>query len=259
MDQHGQSLEGVKSEPLWSDPDQEVPKKRVREGWKKRLPRYILFAVLAAIVWSILLTFLYASHGPFSTWNMRMAAWAGQEVQQEAAPLSEISPHLIRAVIAAEDARFCSHNGFDVEAIRQAVEEKEERGYLRGASTISQQTAKNSFLWNGGGWFRKGMETWFTWWTELFWDKRRIMEVYLNVAEWGDGIYGVEAAAQNRFGVPANQLTPWEAALLASVLPSPNSWRVDPPGPYVLSRARQIRARMNTVSGERLDACVWEN
>ena len=118
-------------------------------------------------------------------------------------PIERISPHLVRAVIAAEDARFCQHQGFDVEAIEKALKANERGGKLRGGSTISQQTAKNVFLWPGRGWIRKGFEAGYTVLIEAFWPKRRIVEVYLNVAEWAPGVYGAEAAAQHWFGKSA--------------------------------------------------------
>ena len=170
--------------------------------------------------------------------------------------IEDISPNLIYAVIAAEDSRFCLHNGIDFSAIDAALDERKRGGKQRGASTISQQTAKNAFLWNGGGWARKGAEAWFTMVMETFWPKRRIMEVYLNVAEWGDGLFGAEAAAQARFGKSAKDLTKDEAALLAAVLPSPNKWRVDPPGPYVRGRASMLRKRMDRVRYDGLASCV---
>ncbi|HOP21233.1 MAG TPA: monofunctional biosynthetic peptidoglycan transglycosylase [Amphiplicatus sp.] len=170
--------------------------------------------------------------------------------------IEDISPNLIYAVIAAEDSRFCLHNGIDFSAIDAALDERKRGGKQRGASTISQQTAKNAFLWNGGGWARKGAEAWFTIVMETFWPKRRIMEVYLNVAEWGDGLFGAEAAAQARFGKSAKDLTKDEAALLAAVLPSPNKWRVDPPGPYVRGRASMLRKRMDRVRYDGLASCV---
>lgn len=213
-----------------------------------------LFAVLLALCLALLLVFRFI--GPFGSFTMLERRLEGETIKRDYVSISKISPNLIRAVIAAEDSRFCSHAGLDFEAIEKAVEEKERRGRLRGASTLTQQTAKNVFLWNGGGWPRKGAETGFALLIDAMWTKRRIMEVYLNQAEWGDGIFGAEAAAQARFGVSASDLSPWRAALLAAVLPSPNKWRVDPPGAYVQERARQIMGRMNSVAGEGLDACV---
>jgi monofunctional glycosyltransferase len=154
-------------------------------------------------------------------------------------PLNRISPQLARAVIAAEDQNFCSHAGFDIEAIKRAWESYGRNdGAVRGGSTISQQTAKNAFLWPGRTWVRKGLETWLTIYVEALWSKRRILEVYLNIAEWGPGVYGAEAAAQFHFGKSAAQLTAHESALLATVLPSPLKWSPSQPGSYVQSRAR---------------------
>ena len=179
----------------------------------------------------------------------------GTELRREWVPLTRISPHLVRAVVAAEDTGFCSHEGIDFALIAGVLEERA-KGSSRGGSTITQQTAKNVFFWNGGGWVRKGGEAYAATLIDSWWTKRRIMEVYLNVAEWGDGIYGAEAAARARFGKPASDLTPYEAALLASVLPSPNRWRVDPPGPYVQGRVRTVQARAGVVRRDRLAACV---
>ena len=181
---------------------------------------------------------------------------AGQDIRQSWVPIDAVSPEIVRAVIAAEDNKFCRHAGFDLGEMRAAFAEARAGGRVRGASTISQQTAKNVFLWPGGGYVRKGVEAWFTGLSELLWPKRRIMEVYLNVAEWGDGYFGVEAAAQARFGKSAAELTAAEASLLAAVLPSPQKWRVDPPGPYVAARARTLRGRMAQVRREGLADCV---
>lgn len=191
-----------------------------------------------------------------TTANMTLTALSGTGVTHRPVSLSQISPNLVLAVIAAEDSRFCQHGGIDTEAVQKAIDEANRGRRQRGASTISQQTAKNVFLWNGGGMPRKAAEAWMTLFIETVWGKRRIMEHYLNVAEWGDGLYGAEAAAQARFGKSAAQLTRREAALLAAVLPSPNKWRVDPPGPYVSERAGTIQSRMNVVEGEGLAACV---
>ena len=150
--------------------------------------------------------------------------------------LDNIDRNLVSAVIAAEDSRFCEHYGFDAEAIEQAMERNAKGGRLRGGSTISQQTAKNVFLWQGGGFFRKGLEAWFTVLIENIWGKRRIMEVYLNVAEWAPGVYGAEAAARHWYGKSAEDLTAREAARLAAILPSPRRYKAASPGPYVRRR-----------------------
>lgn len=187
---------------------------------------------------------------------MAQQAVSGTTVRRDWKPIDKISPHLVRAVIAAEDSRFCTHDGIDFEAVSQAIEEKERGGRQRGASTITQQTAKNAFLWNGGAWVRKGAEAWLAVFIDFAWGKRRVMEEYLNLAEWGDGHFGAEAAAWARFRKPASALTERDAALLAAVLPSPNKWRLDPPGPYVTRRAGTIRARMRVIESESLAACV---
>ncbi len=187
---------------------------------------------------------------------MVQRGFAGDDVRRTGRGLDKISPHLVRAVIAAEDTGFCEHKGVDGDAIKKALDERAAGKKLRGASTITQQTAKNVFFWNGGGLIRKGGEAWMATVVDTIWGKRRVMEVYLNVAEWGDGIFGAEAAAQARFGKSAAELTEREAALLAAVLPSPNKWRVDPPGPYVNKRAGTLQARMRTVRAQGLDLCV---
>lgn len=181
---------------------------------------------------------------------------AGAELSREWTRIEDISPHLVRAVIAAEDSRFCRHNGLDFEAIDDALAERKKGARRRGASTITQQTAKNAFLWNGGGWARKAAEAWFALVVETLWPKRRIMEVYLNLAEWGEGDFGAGAAARARFSTRAADLTREEASLLAAVLPSPNKWSASKPGPYVRGRAATIRKRMEIVRREGLDACV---
>ena len=173
---------------------------------------------------------------------MMQRAAEGQTIRHYPVPINRMSPHIVRAVIAAEDANFCTHDGFDVEAIQDAMEANARGGRTRGASTISQQMAKNLFLWPERSWVRKGFETYFTALIEFMWPKRRIMEAYLNAAEWGDGNFGIEAAARARFGVSAADLTPLQAARLAAVLPSPNRWRADNPGPYVRRRSASIVA-----------------
>ncbi|WP_300380510.1 monofunctional biosynthetic peptidoglycan transglycosylase [Henriciella sp.] len=180
----------------------------------------------------------------------------GEHFRRAIVPLEEISPNLVTAVIAAEDTRFCEHRGIDFEAVQKAIDERQSGGRLRGASTITQQTAKNVFFWNGGSYVRKAGEAWFALVIDAAWGKRRVMENYLNTIEWGDGIFGAEAAARVRFGKPASDLSAYEAALLASVLPNPNEWRVDPPGPYVSGRVGTVQSRMGVVARQGLDDCV---
>jgi monofunctional biosynthetic peptidoglycan transglycosylase len=175
--------------------------------------------------------------------------------------LDSIDRNLVSAVIAAEDSRFCEHFGFDTEAIEQAMRENleaaENGGRIRGGSTISQQTAKNVFLWQGGGFFRKGLEAWFTFWIEAVWGKRRIMEVYLNVAETGIGTYGAEAGAQRYFGKSAARLSPDEASRMAAALPSPKKRAVKNPGGWLARHGSRIERRIGIVRRDGLDACVY--
>lgn len=164
-------------------------------------------------------------------------------------PLSKISPVMGLAVVTAEDQQFAEHFGFDWEAIAKAIEYNQKHRRTRGAYTISQQTAKNVFLWTGRSWLRKGLEAYFTLLIETLWPKERILEVYLNVIEYGTGIYGVEAASQHFFGKNASKLNVYEAALLAAVLPNPHIYRADKPGSYVLERQRWILENMHRVGG----------
>lgn len=231
-------------------------------GRIKRRKRYGLFIttisvlfvafVLAPVTWALAYLFIDAP----STILMVQRAAEGQTVRHYPVPLNRVSPHVVRAVIAAEDANFCTHDGFDIEAIQDAMDSNARGGRTRGASTVSQQTAKNLFLWPERSWVRKGFETYFTALIEFIWPKRRIMEQYLNAAEWGDGNFGIEAAARARFGVSAADLTPLQAARLAAVLPSPNRWRADRPGPYVRRRAATIAQRAQVVRNEGYAGCV---
>jgi monofunctional glycosyltransferase len=153
------------------------------------------------------------------------------------------------AVIASEDQRFPEHGGFDFKQIEKAMDEAERGGRARGASTISQQVAKNLFLWNGRSYLRKGLEAWYTVLIEALWSKRRILEVYVNIAEFGRGVYGAEAAAQAFFRKPAARLGRGEAARLAAVLPSPKRMRADNPSAYVLRRQAEIERQMQALGG----------
>lgn len=232
---------------------------------KRKMPLWARMLMIAVLVPAalVLLLHLYALLLRFApvpgTILMTQRAGEGQEVRANWTPLDRISPRLVYAVIAAEDAKFCTHGGIDWDAVEAAREwnAKNPDRNRRGGSTISQQTAKNVFFWNGGGMARKAGEAWMTYVIEAVWGKRRIMEVYLNVAEWGDGLFGAEAAAQARFGKSASDLTEREAALLAAVLPSPNRWRAVNPGPYVQRRASSIQGRMRVVANEGYAACVF--
>lgn len=215
--------------------------------------RLIATLALLSVAW----VGLYRFVDPPVTWLMARDRLAGLDVAREVVPLKAMGRPLVRAVIAAEDARFCTHRGFDVEAIEKALEANEEGAPLRGGSTISQQVAKNAFLWPDRSWPRKAFEAWFTFWIELLWPKARIMEVYLNIVEWGRGVYGAEAAARHYFDVPAARLSAAQAARLAAILPSPVKRDAARPGRYTARYARAIQRRMRVVAGDGLDSCVW--
>lgn len=182
----------------------------------------------------------------------------GHGYKRDWRPLSEISPNLVYAVTAAEDQRFCSHHGFDWEGIEKALRyDQRHENRLRGGSTISQQTAKNVFLWPGRDWVRKGFEAYYTVLIETLWGKRRIMEVYLNQIEWAPGVYGAEAASQFWFHVHARDLTSAQAAHLAAILPKPLKWKAVQSGPYVRGRSGHILGAMGEVRGDALASCVY--
>lgn len=173
-------------------------------------------------------------------------------------PLSRIDRTMVDAVIAAEDGKFCQHDGFDREAIEKAMLYNARGKRIRGGSTISQQTAKNVFLWQGGGYFRKGLEAYFTFLIEKIWGKRRIMEVYLNVAETGIGTYGAESGAQRYFRKSAARLSRVEAARIAAVLPLPKKREVNGAGGFTRRYGNTIAARIGSVRRDGLDACVYD-
>jgi len=236
-----------------------VRRKRPVEKPRKRRPLRTLLLIL--ILFPLLSVAIHRFLPPLFTILMVKQAVAGEGLDYRWRSIDKISPQLVRAVIAAEDARFCEHKGFDFDAIQKALkanEAAEQSGSskMRGGSTISQQTAKNVFLWPGRDWVRKGLETGYTGLIELGWGKRRIMEVYLNVAEWAPGVYGAEAAAQHWFGKSAEDLTRQQASRLAAILPAPRRYKAVNPGPYVQRRARRIQANMGEVRAQGLDACV---
>lgn len=212
--------------------------------------RWLAYGLTAILLWVA----AYAVINPPGGFYM-LSEWIRLGgIERDWADLDEISPHLGRAVMAAEDARFCEHWGFDLEAIGEALEARG-RGRVRGASTISQQVAKNVFLWHGRSWLRKGLEAGFTVLIEALWTKRRILEVYLNIAEFGEGVFGAEAAARHYFGRPASELTLSQAARLAAVLPSPK--KRDPRGGTVARRAGAIAEGARTLEASGRDGCVY--
>jgi monofunctional glycosyltransferase len=173
----------------------------------------------------------------------------GFHLQHHWVPWSRISPWVPIAMVAGEDQKFPFHHGFDFDSIHSAIDAADDGKRLRGASTISQQTAKNLFLWNGRSFVRKGLEAYFTVLIEAMWPKRRILEVYMNIAQLGDGIYGVGAASDNFFHTSPDRLGPAQAARLAAVLPNPDRFRVDRPSGYVLERSRWIEEQMDQLGG----------
>lgn len=216
--------------------------------------RWVIYPIGYAIAVALIIILLFALV-PVPTTITMLTDPNG--VDRDWVALEDISPNMVRAVIASEDAKFCTHNGFDREAIEQAMKENARGGRIRGGSTISQQTAKNVFLWQNGGYFRKGLEAVFTFAIENIWGKRRIMEVYLNVAETGIGTYGVEAAAQRYFNKPASELTAIEAARIAANLPQPKKRAVLNPTGFVRRFGNSVAARINVVQRERLDECIY--
>ncbi len=223
----------------------------------RRLLRNIALALFIVLVAGPVVTvILYRFIPPPVTPLMVIRAVEGRGLDHRWKPIDKVAPALPRALIAAEDAKFCDHRGFDFDALQKAYENNESGRKIRGGSTISQQTAKNVFLWPGRSYVRKGLEAWFTVLIETFWGKKRIMEVYLNSIEYGSGIYGAEAAAQRYFGVGADRLTQAQAARLAAILPSPLKWKVVKPGRYVAKRSKKIGKASGAVRRGGLAECV---
>ncbi|MEY3704478.1 MAG: hypothetical protein RLZZ561_2098 [Pseudomonadota bacterium] len=221
------------------------------------------FAVLAgkAIVWfiglSVLWVVIYRFVPPPFTATMAGDVIAGRSVTKDWMSLTDMDPDMARAAIAGEDGKFCTHEGFDREAIANAFERNLRGGRIRGGSTISQQTAKNAFLWQGGGYARKALEAWFTLLIENIWGKRRIMEVYLNIAETGIGTYGANAGAQRYFNHDASTLSAQEAARIAAVLPLPKKREAASPSGFTRRHGNRIAANIRVVKRDRLDACLY--
>ena len=220
-------------------------------GLTRRVGRVLwrvgFWAVALVLLWIIAYRFLPV---PTTAYMLSEARRIGT-IDQTWRPLEEISPNLQRAVVAAEDANFCAHWGFDMSAIRDAISD----GAQRGASTLSQQTVKNAFLWHGRNWGRKALEAALTPVVELIWPKSRVLEVYLNIAEFNADIFGAEAAAQHYFGVSAADLTLAQAARLAAVLPAPKDRSAANPSPWLLERAASIADGAATIANDRRDDC----
>lgn len=215
------------------------------------LGRWALRGALAFALLAFLLVLLFSVVNPPTTHTIWSEKRRLGEVDREWVPLEDMAPVLARSVVAAEDARFCLHWGIDVRAIRAALAD----GGQRGASTLTQQVVKNVFLWQGRSWGRKALETLLTPMVELIWSKRRIVEVYLNVAEMDEGVFGAEAAARRYFGVGPDQLSPRQAALIAAVLPNPKKRSAARPSAALDRRARQIMDGAATIRADERSAC----
>ncbi|MFC3714205.1 monofunctional biosynthetic peptidoglycan transglycosylase [Sphingoaurantiacus capsulatus] len=222
----------------------------------RRVLKWLLILVLLVILASVGWVFVYKYINPPTTTLMLRAGLQGHSVAYTWRDLDRIDPNMPRAVITAEDRDFCAHNGFDMAAIRDAFERNKEGGKLRGGSTVSQQTAKNAFLWGERSWVRKGLEAYFTFLIERIWGKRRIMEVYLNIAETGIHTYGVEEGARRYFGHGAETLSRREAGQIAAVLPSPQKRSGKNPRGEVRRYARNIERWIRVVKDEKLDSCL---
>src|SRR5271163_844418 len=227
-----------------------------RSSWWGRIVRAALWLALVCLLFSVgpVLLFRWIDP-PYSAFMAvaQLSAWVSRDstyvFRHTWVDLQRISPNLALAVVASEDQKFPEHWGFDVEAIEKAYELNQHSHRVRGASTISQQVAKNLYLWSGRSYFRKGLEAYFTLLIEGFWPKRRILEIYLNVAEFGDSTYGAEAAAERFFHRPASRLSRSDAAVLAAVLPNPTHWSAAAPSRYVLERRDWILNQMQALGG----------
>jgi monofunctional biosynthetic peptidoglycan transglycosylase len=217
-----------------------------RTSWPRRLLRWAMWLVAALVAWPIVMTLVYTVMPPPVSNLMLLRAAAGNGIDKQWVSLENISPHLPRAVITSEDARFCAHWGVDWKEFSGVIEDAfdDDEGPIRGASTIPMQTAKNLFLWDGRFAIRKAIEVPEALWMDLVWSKRRMIEIYLNIVEWAPGVYGAEAAARHHFGKSAKDLTRREAALLAAVLPNPIKRDAGKPSKRVRAIASRIQARM---------------
>jgi monofunctional glycosyltransferase len=211
------------------------------------LKKVLLFLFAAHLVYLIILKWV----DPPITVTQLMSWMSGDGLRRDYVHMNEISSQAPLAIMAAEDQLFPDHNGFDVKSIQKAMAANEKKKKLRGASTISQQVAKNVFLWQGRSWTRKGLEVYFTFMIEAVWGKERILEVYLNVAEMGKGIYGIESASRAYFKKSAKSLTASEAAKIAACLPNPKKYTVNPLSPYIQKRFPWVVRQMDNLRGDK--------
>jgi monofunctional glycosyltransferase len=218
----------------------------------KKILNFAKKSVIGFMLLSVVLIVVMRWVDPLSSMIMIQRKISNWEVKQQRIWKSwdEISDNIKLAVIASEDQNFPNHWGFDFNAINLALIYNQKQKKIRGASTITQQVAKNIFLWSSRSWIRKGIETWLTLWIELIWPKQRILEVYLNSVEWGDGIFGIEAASYHYFNVNAKQLTPTQASLLAATLPNPRKWNPAKPSVNIQKKAQWIRMQINNLGGK---------
>ncbi len=218
-----------------------------------RIGRFIGRILLVLVLFSVAAVLPFRWIDPPISMVMLERSWdqhgTGYRLNKQWLNWDQIPRHAALAAVVSEDQNFPKHYGFDLKAIQKAIAERERRGSLRGASTISQQVARNMYLWTGRSWLRKGLEVWFTGLVELCWPKQRILEVYLNIAEWGDGVFGVGAASRHHFGVPAAQLSNWQSALLASSLPSPLKYNPAAPAPHLIERANWNLSQQRRLGG----------
>src|SRR5687768_16579499 len=234
-------------------------KRRRHRSWPRRIFGWIVKLVLIFLVGSVLWVLAYRFINPPITATMLGDVLAGRGATRDWMPIEQIDRDMVRAAIGGEDSKFCQHDGFDFDAIEQAMQRNASGGRIRGGSTISQQTAKNAFLWQGGGYVRKGLEAWFTLLEEALWPKQRIMEVYLNLSETGIGTYGVNAGSQRYFGHDADAMSRTEAARIAAVLPLPKKRGAIAPEGFTRRYGGTISARVGVVARDGLDACVYRD
>jgi monofunctional biosynthetic peptidoglycan transglycosylase len=232
-------------------------RRRDTRSWPRRVIGWIVQIVVGFVLISVLWVLAYRFINPPITFNMIGDLLAGRGATHQWMPIGQIDRGMVDAAIAAEDGKFCSHHGFDVHAIEKAMQRNASGGRIRGGSTISQQTAKNAFLWNGGGYARKGAEAWFTFLIEHLWGKRRIMEVYLNLAETGVGTYGVNAGSERYFGHDSRAVSALEAARIAAVLPLPKDRGAIAPKGFTRRYGNIILQRIPTIARGGFDACVY--
>ena len=220
---------------------------------KNGIARLLSRILLTLLLLSVALVLPFRWINPPISMVMLERSWqqrgTGYHLDKKWLSWNQIPRHAALAAVVSEDQNFPNHYGFDIKAIQKAIAERERRGNLRGASTISQQVARNMYLWTGRSWLRKGLEVWFTGLVELCWPKQRILEVYLNIAEWGDGVFGMEGVSRHHFGKPATQLSNWQSALLASTLPSPLKYNPAAPAPHLIARANWNLSQQRKLGG----------